>query len=1143
MKITHLRAVLKGEASFISIAALLLVILSVGILLLPATTPPTEPASRSEKSRYIKDPFGYPDKFAEYFAAVEGLNDGYAPYPPGHKMREFQKAVEVNAKNGRTATPLNWIERGPGNVGGRSRAIILDPDDPSHDTWYVASVGGGVWRAKRSVSFGLQRVEWTPLTDDLPSLAATTLDLSRNNPNVMYFGTGEGFFNVDAASGIGIFKTTDKGETWTHLTASAVTGDSDWRYVNRLAVHPDNPDIVVVVTNGAIFRTEDGGRSFTKVHDVGRLRVQDLKVNPNDFNIQFASVVGTSILKSTDGGKTWQNSFSSFVHGAARIELAISPSQPEVIWASVEGAGGSRQDLDLYNRPAPIDDLYRSLDNGNTWQLLEFSSSAASAEKTFLGNQGWFDNSITVHPFSSDTVYVGGVFRWKAWVDSDGTFEIEGPSRFYNSAPFLDFISFGAAFAGGRLDAGYRLAEDGEAQDITVDEMTSVEVRFGPGLTQMAHRYTVDPNGGRNGDGGAGIALADYRYADYTEVPFQVWDTDNNRQLMVSFRDQARNGEWSLIPQNTDGPGDTHSREYIFISKYDYDASAPRSEYTEQGGFTKGVMYFFWPVLNADSDVAWDPDAPQPGTLDIDFSTLEGQYRTTKLWENGDVHVDHHGFTIVPINQSTNEFRILNVNDGGVAYSLDSGENWWQADETAGYSTAQFYDATKHPRIARYLGGTQDNGTWLSNLNPSDRGGWLDEEVLGGDGFDVIWKGNDSLMASAQGNLIGQSFRGGDFRFDQTILDFEGQFLTSIGWTPESKEIVFSISPEDGLLRSLEFGDNWHAIKPPNITAWGGGSGGKVRVSLADPNVVWAGYRLTAAGGGITLHVSETARNSISTSTSGIEGAVTVFLNRTWPYLDGREDAVGGGGAIEIRPVSTPNFTPIAPISGLATHPLERATAYVTFAVPCLPKVVRTTDMGDTWEDLSGFSDLGSCESTNGFPDAKVWDIEVFPDTPQVIWAATDLGIFESRDDGETWAYLDSGLPAVSVWRIRIVGDEVVLATHGRGIWALNLNQVQKTDRANTASELPDSFELLSNYPNPFNPSTTVSFRVAAESHIRVSVFDMLGRKVATLTDQPYTGGTHQVQWDASAMASGQYIYRMEANGKLVGAKAMLLLK
>ena len=1065
---------------------------------------------RSEKSMYMSDRQGYPDKFAEHFAEIQGLNHGYAPYPPGHKLREFQKAVQMNAKRGVSYATLNWVERGPGNVGGRSRAIVADPTDPDFNTWYIASVGGGVWKAQRSLQFGLEEIEWTPLTDHLPSLAATTLDLSQNNPNVMYFGTGEGFGNFDGASGVGIFKSIDKGENWTHLPATAVSTDEDWRNINRLAVHPDNPNIVVVVTNGAIFRTEDGGVSFKKVYDTAG-RVQDLKVNKKDFNVQFASLRGTAILKSTDGGNTWKNSFTDFVYGAARIELAISESHPEVIWASVEGNG--RELTDLLGRTVSIADIYRSVDNGNTWSLMEFADGTDEAAITFLADQGWYDNAITVHPFSPDTVYVGGVYLWKAWVNEGEEFSVETVTHFHDDAPFLGLFRFGGEFAGGALLVGY-IDPDDEFQDITAAEMSSAEIRFGPGLTQMAHRFTTPPNGGTNSDGGAGISYPEYAYANYVEVPFQVWDTDKNRQLMVSFRDQANDGEWSLIEGNTNGPGATHSREYIFISKYDYNASAPKPEFQENGGFTKGLMYFIWPYGDAESGVQWDPSAPPNGILSIGFGIVEGQYRTTEEWGDNDVHVDHHGLTTLPTGQG-NEFHILNVNDGGAAYSRDGGKRWSEADQSRGFNTSQFYDATKQPGQGRFIGGTQDNGTWASQYNPNNRSGWT--HVSPGDGFDVVWKSADSLISSTQFNLIWRTVRGGPYsdnwELAGNIRDYGGQFVTSIGWTPKTGDVVFSISPTSGLLRSLDFGNSWHAIEPPDYQAWRtGGNNGKVRVSLADPSVVWAGYALTerASGRQITLHVSE---NALS------------------PTRD-----------VKIRAVPPPPFAPRASLSGLATHPFTRSTAYVTFSVACRPKVLRTEDMGNTWEDLSGFVGTDNCESTNGFPDAQVYDIEVFPKTPRIIWAGTDLGIFESRDHGETWAYLDNGLPAVSVWRIRIVDDQVVLATHGRGIWTLNINEVQ-TDQENTANEISDSFELQSNYPNPFNPSTTISFKVATPSHVRLTVFDMIGRKVATLTDQVHTGGTHKVQWDASAMGSGQYIYRMEADGELIGAKTMVLVK
>ncbi len=1106
------------EIRFIGLAAMFLFIPVTGIFLLPVNTQENLEL-RSEKSKRLKAPFGHPDKFAEMFAAAEGLDEGYAPYPQGYKMEEFRKAKFTNAKRGSTAK-LEWVERGPGRVGGRTRAILIDHTDPTASTWFVGAVGGGVWKARRYIATsGETVIEWTPLTDHLPSLAVSAMaGASENHPDVIYFGTGEGFGNLDASSGAGMFKSIDGGDTWTHLTSTS--NNPDWAFINRIIVDPNNSDIVVAATQtnvsrprtsrSSIFRSEDGGQSFSLVLTSDDGRIQDLRAKPDNFNVQLATVNGRGIMRSTDGGKTWEDAFSGLVYGGLRIELAMSQSHPEVVWASVQGSGTRSSPL------GPVADLYRSLDAGESWNFVENLESVPVLFQGFLGNQGWYDNAITVHPFSPDTVYIGGVLRWKAWIEGDSTFQVRTIGRFANNASsFLDLAGLGASHVGGRVDVG---PYNSNASDISIDEMTSIEIRFGPNLTQFAHQFSVPADGGSNEDGGAGIAFADYKYQDYVEVPFQVWDTDNNRQLMISFRDQANNGVWDLIPFNLSGPGSTHSREYTFISKHDYDASAPLPDYMVDGGFTSGLMYQIAPLLKEGDEVTWDPNSPTPGTVEIDFLSVNSEYRNITLWENGDVHVDHHNFTIVPIDKSGNEFHILNGNDGGFAHSRDGGETWLEGDAFPGYNTSQFYDATKRPGFPMYLGGTQDNGTWASYNRANSRRGWRD--MLAGDGFDVIWKGADSLMGTSQGNNIQRSLDGGtNWEPAGNIFDWPGQFLSSIGWTPESGATVFSISPSaaGGLLRSLDFGESWHAIPASSTAAWVGGNSGRVRVSLADPSVVWAGYRLRTSSGAGRLHVSENALNP--------------------PPGEGVSDPVA------LRPVNSPSFAPTSPITGLATHPFSRATAYVTFSVSCMPKLLRTEDMGQTWEDLSGFVGTDGCQSSNGFPNARVWDVEVFPDIPRIIWAATDLGIFESRDHGQTWAYADNGLPAVSVWRIRIVDGEVVLATHGRGVWSLDLSQVLTSVEEEGKTELPTSFELLENYPNPFNPSTTIGFKLAADSHIRVNVFDVLGRKVATLTDQPYSRGTHQITWDASAMGSGQYIYRMEADGKLIGAKAMVLVK
>ena len=1119
------------KLSFIGLSVLLLAITIIGVGLLTPEKNEEKILLRSEKSKRMNDIAGYPDLYAEHFAQIQGLDDGYAPYPHGYKMAELEKARAFAAKRGNN-TILDWVERGPGNVGGRTRAILVDRRDPTNNTWFVGAVGGGVWKGRRGKDdFGHETVEWTPLTDHLPSLGVSAMaGASEKFPEVIYVGTGEGHFNADAVSGQGIFKTTDGGETWIHLKA---TNKIEWTYVNRIAVDPDNPDNVVVATQGprtrfsfdnkiynsSIFRSTDGGLTFSKSYSIpmtrgGKGRIQDLQAKPDDFNIQIASVNEIGILRSIDGGITWDNALENLVYPGRRIELAFSPSHPDVAWASVEGAISQARHTQCSRGHCGIDDLYRTEDAGKTWNLIEHLQSTSNDLKSYLLSQGWYDNTIAVHPFSPDTVFLGGVALSKAWIigGRKDTLTINGIFGAHQS--LMRHLPFESATHIGVLAVGPRI---NGATDIELGDLTSIEVRYGPNLKQYAHRYTI-PDVRESGTKQE-IPFSDYTYEDYIEVPFQVWDIDNNRQLMISFRDQAKDGLFNLIHENLDsGPINTHSREWLFISKREY-AETPLQEHMTDGGFTNGLMFWLWPVLR-DGHV-WTPANPPEAKARIDVDKLGVYFRDMKSWNNGRVHVDHHNFTIIPVDSSKNEFIILNGNDGGFAYSFDSGKTWKEGDKFPGYNTAQFYDVGKRPGYSQYIGGTQDNGTQRSGNKSDSESLW--EHTLPGDGIDVVWKSPDSVIASQQFMYIYNSSNAGARGTWNSILwdranGWPGQFLTSIAWNPQSwskpsQEAVFTLTPKGpggGLLRSLDFGVHWDNVSVDQ-DAWNGGGNGKVRVSKADPNVVWAGYRMRRPNYPTALHVFENALD---------------------PDIDN----------VTVQRVNSPEFVPVNIIGGLNTHPFERETAYVTFAVSCEPKVVRTQNMGRTWEDLSGYAETEGCTSNNGFPNVRVYDLLVFPDIPWVMWAGTDIGIVESRDHGKTWSYADNGLPAVSVWRMKIRDDEVILATHGRGIWSLDIGQVQ-TSVEESLAEVPASFELLDNYPNPFNPSTTIGFNVSDHSNIRITVYDVLGRKVSTLTDQPYASGSHKITWDASAMSSGQYFYRMEANGKLVGAKPMMLIK
>ena len=165
------------------------------------------------------------------------------------------------------------------------------------------------------------------------------------------------------------------------------------------------------------------------------------------------------------------------------------------------------------------------------------------------------------------------------------------------------------------------------------------------------------------------------------------------------------------------------------------------------------------------------------------------------------------------------------------------------------------------------------------------------------------------------------------------------------------------------------------------------------------------------------------------------------------------------------------------------------------------------------------------------------------PHAPHVLWAATEIGLFKSKSHGNEWNYAHNGLPAVSVWRMKYRDDEIVVATHGRGVWTVPWAEIDISTEDSRPSEVPAEFSLAQNYPNPFNPTTTINFSLPHEASVRLTVFDAIGRRVAVLTDQMYSAGAHELIWDASRHASGIYFYRMEAGGRLIQTQKMTLIK
>ncbi len=177
---------------------------------------------------------------------------------------------------------------GPGNFGGRLRSIIIHQNEPNQ--MLVGCVSGGVWKSTDGGN------HWQPKSDFLSSIAISSMVVDPDQHNRVFIGTGEGFFNTDAARGLGIFVSEDFGETWEHLTATA---NGEFYYINRLARIPGS-DTLMAATRTGLFRSIDLGLNWNRVDGflVDSRGFVDLKVDPSNGQRLYAYHYGSAAAGS-----------------------------------------------------------------------------------------------------------------------------------------------------------------------------------------------------------------------------------------------------------------------------------------------------------------------------------------------------------------------------------------------------------------------------------------------------------------------------------------------------------------------------------------------------------------------------------------------------------------------------------------------------------------------------------------------------------------------------------------------------------------------------------------------------------------------------------------------------------------------------
>lgn len=298
---------------------------------------------------------------------------------------------------------LEWTRLGPVINSARVDAVQCDPTRPG--TWYAGFGSGNLWK---TTDHGLH---WKPIFENQPALSIGDFTLAPSNPDILYLGTGEYLKKPRnfTLPGVGVFRSDDRGATWRHIGL-----EQSW-HIAKIKVHPQNPDIVFVAVLGhlwtpnperGIYRTLDGGKSWERVLYVNdHTGGNDVVIAPSDPSVIYAStwecypgIYGpeSAVYRSTDNGSTWQKLSGGLPDGSrnGRTGLAVSWQDPKKVYAFTDNLNRPQ------NRTA---ECYLTTDGGSTWKRTH------EEDLEIYSVIGWYFSDCAVNPQNDDEIYLLGI--------------------------------------------------------------------------------------------------------------------------------------------------------------------------------------------------------------------------------------------------------------------------------------------------------------------------------------------------------------------------------------------------------------------------------------------------------------------------------------------------------------------------------------------------------------------------------------------------------------------------------------------------------------------------------------------------------------------------------------------------------------
>ncbi len=610
--------------------------------------------------------------------------------PLAQAQRKKAKVEETESEDtsklkSETFSGMKMRSVGPALMSGRIADIVIHPDNPA--IWYVGVGSGGVWKTTNAGT------TWETIFDGETSYSIGCITLDPNNPEVVWVGTGENVGGRHVGFGDGVYRSLDGGENWESM------GLEDSQHIGNIIVDPNDSSIVFVASQGplwsgggdrGLFKTVDGGETWEQVLGGGEYTgVNEVRMDPRDSNVLYATThqryrtvaallnggPETAIHKSTDGGATWRKLSKGLPkEDMGKIGLAISPQNPDVIYATIEAEeeGG----------------FYRSADRGESWE---------KRSDYFSGGTGpHYYQEIFASPHKFDRIYQMDP-RMRVSEDGGKNFERVGERNKHGDNHALAFDPGNPNYMLNGADGGvYETFDLGKTwkyvANLPLTQFYKVAIDYDEPFynivggtqdnsTQHGPSRTDNVHGIRNSDWMITVFADGHQPAiDPTnpDIIYSEWQQGN------LIRHDRKTGEIVYIqPQSEPGePGDRWNWDSpILISAHD----PARLYYASQRVYRSDNRGDSWRPVSGDLSRGEDR---------LTLPMMDRVWSDDAIWDLG--AMSNYG-NVTSLGESPLDENLLyaGTDDGLIQVSEDGGANWREIDGLPGVPARAFVNDVK----------------------------------------------------------------------------------------------------------------------------------------------------------------------------------------------------------------------------------------------------------------------------------------------------------------------------------------------------------------------------------------------------------------------------------------------------------------